>query len=61
MALIVTRGAQLQNTGKGGHGGNLVNAPVQTAQVAPTILQDLGLSPHDLDAVRIEHTGILPV
>ena len=33
---------------------------VETIQVAPTILQLLGLDPHSLDAVRIEGTPILP-
>jgi hypothetical protein len=37
-----------------------VNAEVGTAQVAPTILQALGLDPAALDAVRIEGTGVLP-
>ncbi|MBV8867175.1 MAG: nucleotide pyrophosphatase, partial [Acidobacteriaceae bacterium] len=33
---------------------------VSTAQVAPTILKALGLSPSSLDAVRIEGTRVLP-
>ncbi|MGC2034611.1 MAG: alkaline phosphatase family protein [Thermoplasmata archaeon] len=33
---------------------------VGTTQVAPTILQLLGLDPHDLQAVQIEHTSVLP-
>jgi len=33
---------------------------VQTAQVAPTILQLLGLDPNALDAVRLEGTPVLP-
>ncbi len=37
-----------------------VNTSVQTAQVAPTILKALGLDPHSLQAVRLEHTQILP-
>ena len=37
-----------------------VYAEVGTAQVAPTILQALGLNPQALDAVRIEGTGVLP-
>ncbi|HVB82331.1 MAG TPA: alkaline phosphatase family protein [Candidatus Binataceae bacterium] len=37
-----------------------VNAPVQTAQVAPTILKALGLDPHSLQAVDVEHTAVLP-
>jgi hypothetical protein len=34
--------------------------PVETTQVAPTILQLLGLSPDDLTAVRKEGTQVLP-
>jgi hypothetical protein len=37
-----------------------VKAAVGTAQVAPTILQALGLDPRALDAVRIEGVGSLP-
>ncbi|MFD9127240.1 alkaline phosphatase family protein [Kitasatospora sp. NPDC059571] len=36
-------------------------APVQTKQIAPTILSLLGLDPRDLEAVRAEHTRVLPV
>jgi hypothetical protein len=34
--------------------------PVQTLQVAPTVLKALGLDPRALDAVRIENTQVLP-
>jgi arylsulfatase A-like enzyme len=37
-----------------------VKAAVGTAQVAPTVLQALGIDPRALDAVRIEGTGVLP-
>src|SRR6202041_1197117 len=37
-----------------------VSAPTATAQVAPTILQALGLNPAALDAVRAEGTAVLP-
>ena len=37
-----------------------VFASVGTAQVAPTILQALGINTQALDAVRIEGTGVLP-
>jgi hypothetical protein len=37
-----------------------IDTPVQTADVAPTILKALGLDPHSLQAVRIEHTPVLP-
>jgi type I phosphodiesterase/nucleotide pyrophosphatase len=38
-----------------------VNTPVETAQVAPTILAALGLDPQQLDSVRREGTPVLPV
>jgi len=37
-----------------------VSTPVDLRQVAPTILKALGLKPHDLEAVRREHTRRLP-
>lgn len=37
------------------------DAPVATAQIAPTILRMLGQDPNSLDAVKIEHTHALPV
>jgi len=37
-----------------------VSAPTSTAQVAPTIVQALGLKPALLDAVRAEGTPVLP-
>jgi hypothetical protein len=37
-----------------------LTTPVQTAQVAPTILEALGLDPQSLDAVKIEGTQVLP-
>lgn len=37
-----------------------VTSSVETMQIAPTILQALGLDPNALDAVRIEHTDVLP-
>jgi len=33
---------------------------VETKQVAPTILQMLGLNPNALDAVKQEGTAVLP-
>jgi hypothetical protein len=38
----------------------LVKTPVQTAQVAPTILQVLGIAPETLQAVTKEGTAVLP-
>ncbi|MET7977578.1 alkaline phosphatase family protein [Streptomyces mirabilis] len=41
--------------------GVRVSGPVETTQIAPTILRLLGLNPRALDAVRVEHTATLPV
>jgi hypothetical protein len=40
--------------------GHIVAAPVETTQIAPGILKLLGLDPDGLQAVRIEHTKVLP-
>jgi arylsulfatase A-like enzyme len=37
-----------------------INAAVATTQIAPTILQALGLDPDELDGVRLEGTPLLP-
>ena len=37
-----------------------IDAPVETAQIAPTVLRALGLPLHELDGVRLEHTRPLP-
>jgi len=37
-----------------------VHAAVETNQVAPTILKELGLDPNNLDGVRLEGTAVLP-
>ncbi|MDB6040232.1 MAG: type phosphodiesterase/nucleotide pyrophosphatase, partial [Verrucomicrobiales bacterium] len=37
-----------------------IKTPVQTTQIAPTILQLLGLNPFALQAVQMEHTTVLP-
>jgi hypothetical protein len=60
VALIVVNGARLTGGGYGNGGGNVVDDRVTTAQVAPTVLAALGLNPGKLDAVRIEHTQVLP-
>jgi hypothetical protein len=39
---------------------SLINTPVETSQVAPTILRALGLDPSQLQAVQIEGTAPLP-
>jgi len=44
----------------GAHPGRVIDAPVETTQIAPTILALLGLNPRALQAVRIEHTRLLP-
>ena len=41
------------------HGASIA-APVETTQIAPTILTLLGLSPGQLQSVQIEHTRVLP-
>jgi arylsulfatase A-like enzyme len=38
----------------------LIDTPVATTQIAPTILKALGLDPDELEAVRLEHTKVLP-
>jgi arylsulfatase A-like enzyme len=43
-------------TWPGAADGTTVTAPVETTQIAPTILKLLGLNPHELKAVRIERT-----
>ncbi len=40
--------------------GRTVDRPVETTQIAPTILALLGLDPDALSAVRAEHTQVLP-
>ncbi len=55
VALIVTELRDL------GHGGEVDSHPVETTQIAPTILHLLGLDPDALRAVRIEHTKTLNV
>jgi len=37
-----------------------IKSPVRTAQIAPTILQELGLNPQSLQAVAKEMTPTLP-
>jgi hypothetical protein len=37
-----------------------VTSPVETAQIAPTILSALGLDPNALQSVQLEHTQVLP-
>jgi hypothetical protein len=44
----------------GHRGDRVIRGSVETTQIAPTILKLLGLNPRALDAVRIEHTRVLP-
>jgi arylsulfatase A-like enzyme len=44
-----------------GGGGKDVGTAVETTQIAPTILQLLGLDPNALQAVQIEGTAALPI
>jgi hypothetical protein len=53
---IVVSGAGV-NASNGKH----VNSSVETTQIAPTILQLLGLDPNALQAVQIQHTAALPI
>jgi hypothetical protein len=58
------RGVALLVSGKPlehGHWKHSADLPVETTQIAPTILQLLGLDPHALQAVQIEHTQALPL
>ncbi|HKU12154.1 MAG TPA: alkaline phosphatase family protein [Sinomonas sp.] len=41
-------------------GASTVTSTVETTQIAPTILRELGLNANDLQAVRIEGTQVLP-
>jgi hypothetical protein len=43
----------------GAPGGTGVTKPVETTQIAPTILKLLGLNPRELEAVRLEGTQAL--
>jgi hypothetical protein len=61
VALLVVDGANLaRSVNSHQHRGTVVSSPVRTYQVAPTILQDLGLNPGALDSVQIEHVQPLP-
>jgi len=42
------------------HHGSSIGTPVETTQIAPSILTLLGLDPSELQAVQIEHTQVLP-
>jgi hypothetical protein len=57
VALLVVNGQR--GLGQGAQ-GRVIGANIDTTQIAPTILQALGLDPSQLDAVRLEHTPPLP-
>jgi arylsulfatase A-like enzyme len=57
VAMLVVNGADVANNTPL---GTVVDDPVRTAQVAPTVLATLGLNPNQLDAVRAEHVQVLP-
>jgi hypothetical protein len=57
VAMLVVNGANLISKTPV---GSTVDTPVRTAQVAPTILADLGLNTNKLDSVRIENVQVLP-
>jgi type I phosphodiesterase/nucleotide pyrophosphatase len=44
-----------------GRNGDVNGSPVETTQIAPTILLLLRLDPNALQAVQIEHTAVLPI
>ncbi|WP_141849153.1 alkaline phosphatase family protein [Lapillicoccus jejuensis] len=52
--------ARASSVGLGSSRGSVVASPVETTQIAPTILALLGLDPRALQAVRLEHTAVLP-
>ena len=54
------RNVPLIVSGAGTPASVVVKADVQTTQIAPTILDLLGLDPHALRAVQQEHTATLP-
>jgi hypothetical protein len=54
------RDVPLVIAGPGARSGKTMSASVETTQIAPSILRLLGLDPQSLQAVRIEHTHVLP-
>ncbi|WP_256796425.1 hypothetical protein [Terrabacter sp. Ter38] len=54
------RDVPLVVSGRGAPHHTVSTTPVQTTQIAPTILRLLGINPHALQAVQIEHTRPLP-
>jgi hypothetical protein len=62
VALLVSRPADTATTDSAvwAQRGHVVEQLVQTAQVAPTILESLSIDPHQLQAVQQEGTQVLP-
>ena len=58
VALLVVNGTSEREDD--GSRARVVSSPVFTRQIAPTILQFLGLNPEALESVRIEETATLP-
>ncbi|NYG08645.1 hypothetical protein BJ986_003132 [Phycicoccus badiiscoriae] len=54
------RDVPLVVSGAGAPHGVVNGAAVLTTQIAPSILHLIGLDPHSLEAVRKEHTAVLP-
>src|SRR4029077_17752760 len=55
------RDVALVVSGSGVDGGKTVTSSVETTQIAPTILDLLGLNPKALHSVQIEGTRVLPI
>ncbi len=55
------RNVPLVVSGAGAHPHTVSTSSVNTTQIAPSILRLLGLDPRALQAVRAEHTRVLPV
>jgi predicted AlkP superfamily pyrophosphatase or phosphodiesterase len=53
-------GPNLGSSNNGPSNGRVIKAPVQTTQIAPTIVAQFGIDPSQLQAVQQEHTKVLP-
>jgi predicted AlkP superfamily pyrophosphatase or phosphodiesterase len=60
-ANLQDRDVPLVVSGSGVDGHEVIRKTVETTQIAPTILELLGLNPNALQAVTIEHTRALPL
>jgi Type I phosphodiesterase / nucleotide pyrophosphatase len=59
VALLVANGTSSDQE-RGDDESRVISTPVHTRQIAPTILQFLGLNPDALQSVRAEETAVLP-